>query len=343
MPSKLHKHIASGRRASRCLAYLVAALAILICARPTWSDGAGDISFYDVPSPALGHSIRAGVYTPSQPAPDGGWPVLYLLHGLGGNENSWARLGSIDATLDRMIASGEIAPLMVVMPDAGNSWYINSTKVGGLGDYETALTQDLQAWVETGFPVRSERGGRAVAGLSMGGYGALRFALLKPERFVAVAALSPAIWQNVSKDALDLPADQLTQLAKTDFFEQADPATILVERVVPPPGGHFARAFGTPFNARFFNTQNVFTLLADRISRGDALPTTYVTVGDDDSHELWRGAIAYFEMMKANNRPIELRITNGDHRWSLWRTSIVDALVFIDSQFLPPPSVQAAP
>ena len=328
-----------GHARHRPLNCLIATLVVLTTTAPAFSDGAGDIEYHDVPSPALVHSVRAGIYKPLQPPPEGGWPVLYLLHGLGGNERSWATLGDIDATLDRMIASGEIAPLVVVMPDGGDGWYIDSTGSGGPGNFEAALTRNLPTWVEASFPVRTDRGGRAVAGLSMGGYGALRFALLTPDRYVAVAALSPAIWQNIGDDELDLPPDRLTDLAKTDFFERADPATVLAKRVVPPTGSHFAMAFGTPFDARFFNARNVFTLLADRLAAGDELPASYLTVGDDDSHGLWKGAIAFYETMQADNRPSELRITNGDHVWELWRSSVVDALKFVDSQFLPSPLV----
>ncbi|MBU2359666.1 MAG: esterase family protein [Alphaproteobacteria bacterium] len=322
-------------RIKQYLIYLAATSLFLTSTVPAWSDGAGDIRFYDVSSVALGTSVRTGVYVPVQAAPKDGWPVLYLLHGLGGNESSWAKLGNIDATLDEMIASGKIAPLVVVMPNGGDSWYVNSTQVDGPGDYQTAFTKDLPTWIEAHFPVRTDRDGRTVAGLSMGGYGALRFALLMPQRYVAVAALSPAIWQNFGNDELDIPPDQLTQIAKTDFFERADPATILGERDVPPPGSHFAKAFGAPFNARFFNTQNVFTLLEAQLSSGADLPASFVTVGDDDSHGLWRGAVAYYETMRASDRQTELRITDGDHQWALWRTSIVHALVFLDSKMLP--------
>ena len=66
-----------------------------------------------------------------------------------------------------------------------------------------------------------------------------------------------------------------------------------------------------------------------------ALPSLYLSVGDDDSHRLWRGSIAFFETMQANNLDVDFRVTDGDHNWALWKTSIVDALVFVDAHFGP--------
>ncbi len=308
------------------------------------ADEDGGIVYMDVPSASLGHDVKTAIYRPNAKPPAGGWPVLYLLHGLGGDATSWQRLGNIEATLDRMIAAGDIAPLLVVMPDADNSWYVNAGGIGSGGAYETALMRDFPDWIEAHYPTRVDRGGRAVAGLSMGGYGALRFAMKAPERYVVVAALSPAIWQNVPDADLDSPPETLQLMSDTAFFQRTDRATVTDGVDMPPPGKHFAGAFGEPFNARFFNAQNVFTLLADRIDNNGGLPVIYVTVGDDDSHKLWRGAIELYETLQADQRDSELRITDGDHDWALWKVSIIDALIFINTQFTPtaddtPPSV----
>ena len=75
--------------------------------------------------------------------------------------------------------------MVVVMPDAGNSWYVDFAAVGGPGDFETAILDDLPQAIEEGMPVRRQRGGRAIAGLSMGGFGALRLAFKRPDRYCA--------------------------------------------------------------------------------------------------------------------------------------------------------------
>ena len=294
---------------------------------------AGAISSQSFESTALGRAMNVDVYTPDGEVPDGGWQTLYLLHGLGGNETDWALLGDIGKTLDRLIEMKVITPLIVVMPGADNSWYVDSANVGGPGDFETAVVNDLSGFVEASYPVRRDAAGRAIAGLSMGGFGALRLALAFPERFCAAAALSPAMWQNVPADEIDDPPEQMTVIADSEYFHRQDEGTFTTGVDVPPPGPHFNGAFGTPFDPLRFNRQNVFSLLAERVEANTKLPAIFVTVGDDDSHKLWRGAIAFYETMQADQRSVEFRVTDGDHTWALWRRSVVDAFQFIDTAF----------
>lgn len=74
-------------------------------------------------SNALGRDERVVVYVPNTKPPADGWHVLYLLHGLGGRETDWVKLGRIEATLDALISDGQIRPAVVVMPDGDSSWY----------------------------------------------------------------------------------------------------------------------------------------------------------------------------------------------------------------------------
>ncbi|GLQ08532.1 esterase [Devosia yakushimensis] len=312
-------------------AFLLALLLVLPC--PAL---AGTLESQSFPSPGMGGTIKALIYRPDGNPPPSGWPVIYLLHGLGGDETSWRDLGHIQPTLDDMMGQS-IKPALVVMPGAGpESWYVDSRAIGGPGDSETAIVKDLRAAIEATYPVRKDRGGRAIAGLSMGGYGALRLALGHPDLFAAAASLSGAIWQNVPSDQLDLAPEAMALIIDSTYFHHNDPADISTGIDLPPVPPHFGSAFGNPFDARRFNSQNVFTLLAAAIAEDTALPALFLTVGDDDSHKLWRGAIAFYETMQADNRPIEFRVTNGDHSWDVWSTSIRDALRFIDSQWQAP-------
>ena len=297
----------------------------------------GTMEHQSFDSPALGTPLNAMIYIPEGAPPSAGWPVVYLLHGLGDNETSWRDAGNIVPTLDEMIANHLIAPALVVMPGAGASWYVDSKAVGGPGDYETAITRDLITAVQSSYPTRKDPGGRAIAGLSMGGAGALRLALAHPDLFVAAAALSPAIWQNVPEAEMGMDAQSMSLLIDSTYFHRDDPVDITEGVDLPPPPPHFGGAFGNPFDPRLFNSLNVFTLLASRIATNSPLPAMFVTVGDDDSHKLWRGAIAFYETMQADQRTVQFRVTDGDHSWTVWRITVRDALSFIDSQWQPAP------
>lgn len=317
----------------RSLCALIMGLGLLVPTAAAHATGTMEPQAF--PSLALGAPLNAMIYVPDSVPPVGGWPVVYLLHGLGDNETSWRDRGNIVPTLDAMISAGTIKPTLVVMPGANVSWYVDSKAVEGPGDFETAITRDLIAAVETTYPVRHDKGGRAIAGLSMGGYGALRLSLAHPDLFVAAAALSPAIWQNVPEREMAMDAQAMSLVIDSTYFHRDDPIDVTEGVDLPPPPPHFGGAFGNPFDPRRFNQQNVFTLLAGDIANNIPLPAMFLTVGDDDSHKLWRGAIAFYETMQADQRPIEFRVTNGDHAWSLWQVSIRDALSFIDSQWQP--------
>ncbi len=310
------------------LLLVTAALAL-----PCWHAMAGQISHHTMPSATLDGDLPYQIYLPDDV--EGPLPVLYLLHGLGGNEQDWQNAGNIEETADQLIESGAIDPLLIVMPAAGNSWYVNSTKVGGPGEFETVIIDELLPHIEATHDVASGRENRTIAGLSMGGHGALRLAYAYPHLFRATASLSGAIWQNVPEDDLDLPPEKLLFLAQNDYFHAVGKDTMLPGIDLPPPGEHFSGAFGDPFDARFFNSVSAFTELRQLLDAEQPLPATYVAVGDADSHELWRGAIALFTTLRGEGQPVTLRVSGGSHTWSVWREAIGPALVFLDDKDQP--------
>lgn len=332
----LHRNGAArqGRRALSTITILcrgaLVALAAVLCAAPA---RASTLRNFTYPSASLGIEQVAQVYIPDGETPSGGWPVLYLLHGLDGAATDWQTLGGIQSSLDSLIAERRIKPMLVVMPPGGNSWYVDSADVHGPGNYASAISRDLPQAIEANFPVGKDRNHRAIAGLSMGGFGALRLGLSEPDRYRTVAAMSPAIWQNIPAEDLDKPAKYLEQLRSKEYFRKADQSDVVVGLDLPPDGRHFGNAFGTPFDPRRFNAANVFTLLQAAVDAHKKLPSIFLTVGDDDSHLLWRGAIAFFETMQMDGRDIEFRVTDGDHNWRCWRSSLKDAVLFVDEQF----------
>lgn len=111
------------------------------------------------------------------------WSVFYLLHGLSDDQTIWMRRTSIER-----YAAG--LPLVVVMPDGGRGWYTNA-KEGSA--FEDDLVQDVVGLVDRTFPVKAERSGRAIGGLSMGGYGAVKVGLKHHEMFASVNSHSGAV------------------------------------------------------------------------------------------------------------------------------------------------------
>ena len=149
---------------------------------------AGEIRAESLPSKALGRAMPYEIYLPD--GYESGrqhYPVLYLLHGAGGDERSWSERGHIREKADQLIASGAIPPAIIVMPGCPACWWVDGAK----DKAETAFWSDLVPTIEMRYRTIETRGGRLIAGLSAGGYGAVRFALRYPDRIAAGAALSP--------------------------------------------------------------------------------------------------------------------------------------------------------
>jgi len=248
-------------------------------------------------SPALDREIKYSLFLPSLPhssparAP---MPVLYLLHGLGGHERDWQKLGKVTETASRLIESGAIPPIAIVMPDGVNSWYVNSAKHGR---YEDALLEDLIPKVERDHEIGGSRSRRAIAGLSMGGYGALRLAFRYPSRFAMTAGLSAAIFPNLTRPE-DVSRQQI---------------------------GFFKGTFGEPFDVADFNRQNFFSNIPS-LKAASERPAIWITVGDDDGFRLYEGNIALYLALKRAGIPVEFRLTDGNHTWRLWRSEIENIL-----------------
>lgn len=131
-------------------------------------------------SPALGKDCSMTVILPERQEREGPFPVWYLLHGLGDDHTVWCRRTSIE----RYVAE---LPLIVVMPDAGRSFYCDAVEGP---PYETYIIQDVIGFVDRFFHTMPSRAGRVIGGLSMGAYGAIKLALKFPGMFSSVTAHS---------------------------------------------------------------------------------------------------------------------------------------------------------
>ena len=144
------------------------------------------VEFY---SPAVDRTMRFNIVLPPEyDSSDERYPVLYLLHGLTQNYTTWSRQGVADY-------AGLFEDLIVVMPDGGNSWYVNyaESEDGQRNDWEDHIVQDVVGHVDRNYRTIARREGRAIAGLSMGGYGSLHLGLRNPEMFISIGSTSGAI------------------------------------------------------------------------------------------------------------------------------------------------------
>lgn len=275
--------------------------ATLSCAQAATAAAGGIVERHlTAESPALGHPIAYSVYAPASAPPAGTrWPVVYLLHGGGGSGDDWLDLGHIAATLDGAIASGAIKPIIAVMPDGGGtSWFVDNPDPGGDGKVETALTSDLVRAVDASLPTAACREGRAVAGLSMGGYGAALFALDDPDRFSAAIVLSGAI-------ARPIEAGDTERIKRgQDFYDGA---------------------FGNPFDVRRFNALNLYPRIAADAARSDR-PSFWITAGDRDGAGIITGSADFHVALRRAGYDTTLRIGPGRHDWANWGRSILPAL-----------------
>ena len=163
--------------------------------------------WYD--SPALGMKRRMTVYTPAGYDGKRRYPVMYLLHGMGGDENAWSELGRATQILDNLIATGKAQPMIVVMPNgnpnceaAPGEWSAGMYIPGHWTIKATARTSmeksfmDIVNFVDNNYRTIRKREGRAVAGLSMGGGHTLGIAMLYPDTFHYYGLFSAAPWIN---------------------------------------------------------------------------------------------------------------------------------------------------
>ncbi len=257
---------------------------------------AGEMRSETFRSVALGREMPYVVYLP-----DGyqrgrqDYPVLYLLHGAGGDERSWAERGHIKEKADALIASGAIPPTIIVMPGCPACWWVDGPK----DKAETAFWSDLVPTIGVRYRTIEARGGRLVAGLSAGGYGAIRYALRYPDRIAAAAALSPAVY--------------------TDIVPVSSAA-----RAQPP----FLAADGS-FNQEAWDSKNYPALLNRYFAQPARVPF-YLVSGDKDKFGIaFETTQLFSRMYQRQPDQVELRIVSGDHSWKVWESAIEEAMKYM--------------
>ena len=235
-------------------------------------------------SRSLTKASSFNIVFPDDPAIPRPWSVFYLLHGLSDDHTIWMRRTSIE----RYVAG---LPLVVVMPDGGRGWYSNAVAPGGLA-YEDDLIKDVVGLVDRTFPVKAERSGRAIGGLSMGGYGAVKLGLKHHDMFASVNSHSGALafTHREQKDARAL-SPEFTAI----FGEK-------------PKGGK-----EDPF------------ALVEQIDHG-RVPAMRIDCGKDDF--LIEDNRSFHKHLEMRHIPHEYEEFAGNHDWAYWDTHVQQAVEF---------------
>lgn len=205
------------------------------------------------------------------------YPVLYLLHGLWGSENDWLKLTNVAEQVKSL-------PLIVVMPQADDSWYVNAA-TRPEAKYEDYVFSDLVQEIESRYRAETTRDGRFVAGLSMGGYGALKEGLKRPQQFSVVGAFS-ATANAARRVRLDVKTPAIA-------FGAADSETR--------------------------KDNDVFTMMG----KGDpkSLPYFFVMTGSDDPIAL-EDSRDFLKLAQLMRVPYEYHELPARHEWPFWQRSL---------------------
>jgi len=234
------------------------------------------------------------------------YPIVYLLHGYTDDETGWIQFGEINRLADKAINDGTIPPMIIVMPDAGVTWYINDHD--GKVPYEDFFIKEFIPEIEKGLRVRSQKQFRGVAGLSMGGYGSLLYAMKHPDMFVAAAPLSAAIY--VESDVIKYEQERWDKVEGVMYGKGLSAKDRITDH---------------------WKANNPFYIAAAQGAESLKKVKYYFDCGDDDF--LFRGNSKLHITLRDMEVPHEFRIRDGAHNWTYWRTGITDALAFIGKEF----------
>jgi S-formylglutathione hydrolase FrmB len=239
----------------------------------------------DLPSAVLHHKVRYCAllppgYDPQRKSP---YPVLYYLHGLGDDERALVDSGAWNL-VDDLRQSGKLGDLVVATPDGGRSFYINARD--GREAYEDFFLREFLPGMERKYHAGGARRLRAIAGVSMGGYGALRFAFQHPEMFAAVGAQMPALYDRLP------PA--LTSVVGHGRTLQG------------------VEAFGMPPDEKFWQQESPLTLAKEAGARLRSLKI-YFDCGDQDDFGFDAGTRQMDRILTESDVPHESHIYPGGH------------------------------
>ncbi|MCS7079951.1 MAG: esterase family protein [Chloracidobacterium sp.] len=262
----------------------------------------GVVEYGTFRSESLGRDVPYAVSLPPSYAasPERRYPLVIFLHGMFNDERDWETRG-VQAALDALREKGRVGEFIVAIPRGENSFYINAKQ----GDrYEDAIVRDFLPFIERRYRTLGVREGRMIAGISMGGYGALLIAFKHPTLFAGVAAHCAAI-----------------------FTEPPRPPQSAEDRIGAWRYSLATKLYGDPPDAAFFEAHSP---LAIARAQADAIRRLkiYFDVGTEDRYRFDVGNQRLHETLEALNIPHEFTLAPGGHGWAFLTARSEPAFTF---------------
>ncbi len=254
-------------------------------------------------SASLGREVSYAVDLPPSygTSPDRKYPVVYALHGLFEGSGFWERRG-LAPILARLRESGAVAEFLVVAVDGGNSFFVNAPG----GRYEDLVAKDLVAHVESTYRVAPGRAGRAVLGVSMGGYAALHLAFAQPGFAAAVATHSAMLLEAIP--SVEQGAGRWHMAA-------------------------FNKVFGNPVDAALWAAND--PLAWARNVAANSAPALYLDCGAEDRYGLASGHRALHAILDERGVAHAFELPPGDHGYDFVRARLEKSLRFLGEALKP--------
>lgn len=274
-----------------------------------------------IDSEILDRQMSYSVYLPeSYHSSTRDYPVLYLMHGMTGDHSDWIVKGEVQRIAGKAITEGAAPEMIIVMPDGlYDSFYINN--YDGSVKWEDFFHEEFIPGVEEAFRIIPDRSTRAIAGLSMGGYGAMYHAIKYKENFSAVYAMSAAF----------LEVESIEEGEERSEWNQE----FNLKTWGPDNEDRY------PENYKKHSIQEMF-LAMDPIQEDErpwssdgeqevSLPAIFIDCGDDDF--LLNENMNLVKIMNEKNVDFEFRVHDGGHTWEYWRTALAKTMKFVGNSF----------
>jgi S-formylglutathione hydrolase FrmB len=233
------------------------------------------------------------------------YPVLYFLHGLGDNERTLFNSGGF-TLIDDLRRQHKIGEFLIAAPEGGHTFYINSAD--GTTRYSDFFLQEFVPILESRYRIGKGRRNRAISGISMGGFGALRFAFTYPEMFSAVSAQSAALITDSPKE-IDSAIDSGA-----------------------PLGRLLGKVFGDPIDAQHWRNNDPF-VLAEKNREALRRMAIYFNCGRDDNYGFEKGAAALDAQLSKDGIKHEYHLYPGDHSFSYFISHFAEVMEFHSREF----------